>query len=76
MKELQDYNIFEQRLSTYRTNHIHLYLDGVFDLDFNKMSLRDFASLVHEYVLYLQPGCFGICITGAFQQDFIPCRKI
>ena len=47
--ELQDYNIFEQRVSTYRTNHIHLCLDGDFNLDFGKMSVRDFASLVHEY---------------------------
>ena len=48
--ELQDYNIFEQRVSTYRTNHIHLCLDGDFNLDFGKMSVRDFASLVHEYL--------------------------
>lgn len=77
MPELQDYNIFEQRLSTYRTNHIHLYLDGIFDLDFNKMSLRDFASLVHEYVHYLQHfhTLYGLNLCSGFNSIFCVYRQ-
>lgn len=70
--ELQDYNIFEQRVSTYRTNHIHLCLDGDFNLDFGKMSVRDFASLVHEYVHYLQHfhTLYGLNLCSGFNAIF------
>ena len=70
--ELQDYNIFEQRVSTYRTNHIHLCLDGDFNLDFDKMSVRDFASLVHEYVHYLQHfhTLYGLNLCYGFNAIF------
>lgn len=71
--ELQDYNIFEQRVSTYRTNHIHLCLDGDFNLDFDKMSVRDFASLVHEYVHYLQHfhTLYGLNLCSGFNAEFV-----
>lgn len=70
--EFQDYNILEQRVSNYRTNHIHLFLDGQFDLLFDRMTLRDFASLVHEYVHYLQHfyTLYGLNICSGYNTLF------
>ena len=38
----------------YRTGCFHIYLDGYFDSDLNKISRADLGTFLHEYVHFLQ----------------------
>jgi hypothetical protein len=56
--ELFEYDShFDERINSYKCNFFHIYLDGASPINnggFNKTSLRDYASFIHEYVHYIQ----------------------
>jgi len=65
-----DSNI-EERISRYKGNYFHIYLDGKSPISyagFKKVSKRDYASFIHEYVHYIQhiTTPYGIKYSGFF----------
>ncbi len=55
MKVNMEKELLEKALrGFYRTGCFHLYFDGYFDPDLNKMSRTDLGTFLHEYVHFLQ----------------------
>ena len=57
--ELFEYdNHFDARINSYKCNFFHMNLEGKSPINnngtFNKVSLRDYASFIHEYIHYIQ----------------------
>lgn len=80
--ELFEYdNHFDERINSYKCNFFHMYLEGKTPINnsgtFNKVSLRDYASFIHEYVHYIQQITtpYGLKYSSFFNNKYILYRE-
>lgn len=74
---LFDYDILNGKCSKYETNHLHMYVDDVIDLeDMDNMTLSAYATFVHEYVHYIQhiTTLYGIRMSDMYNRVFMKYR--
>lgn len=70
---LFDYDILNGKCSKYETNHLHMYVDDDIDLgNLANMSLSSYATLVHEYIHYIQhiTSLYGIRMSDMYNRVF------
>lgn len=80
--ELFEYdNHFEERINSYKCNFFHMNLEGKTSINnggtFNKISLRDYASFIHEYVHYIQQITtpYGLKHSSYFNNKYLLYRE-
>lgn len=70
---LFDFDILNGKCSKYETNHLHIYVDDDIDLgNLANMSLSSYATLVHEYIHYIQhvTSLYGIRMSDMYNRVF------
>ena len=80
--ELFEYdNHFDARINSYKCNFFHMNLEGKSPINnngtFNKVSLRDYASFIHEYIHYIQQITtpYGLKYSSYFNNKYLLYRE-
>jgi hypothetical protein len=80
--ELFEYdNHLDEKVNSYKCNFFHMYLKGDSPINnsgfFNKISVRDYASFIHEYIHYIQQITtpYGIKYSSYFNNKYLLYRE-
>ena len=73
--------LFDERTNSYKCNFFHMYLDGESPISetgsFHKVSRKDYASFIHEYVHYIQQITtpYGLKYSSYFNNKYLLYRE-